>query len=166
MKLSFVYGTTTSDVRQQMQSLVASDLKAIGVDAVEKNYPSSIFFAGDETDPNATGIIKLSQFSYVTTRDSDFGDWSCLDELLGVTPPQEYCNPKLDEADLKFNSEPDLHAQVEAAAEAQVILMQDVVVVPLVQRPNVEIVRDTLANYKLTNSTNGSFWNARQWYFR
>jgi phosphoribosylamine--glycine ligase len=51
--------------------------------------------------------------------------------------------------------------------EAQVILMQDIPIVPLVQRSNIELVTQKLANYKITNSyLTSSFWNARQWYFR
>ena len=63
-----------------------------------------------------------------------------------------------------------------ASAEAQVILMQDIAVIPLVQRPIVELVSANLQNYRLTNGISGSyssnyyhawsFWNARQWYFK
>jgi hypothetical protein len=54
---------------------------------------------------------------------------------------------------------------VAASAEAQVILMQDIAIVPLVQRPVVELVSNRLANHKLPNGLTSSFWNARQWYF-
>ncbi|HKP54035.1 MAG TPA: peptide ABC transporter substrate-binding protein [Chloroflexia bacterium] len=170
VKLSFIYGTTTQAVRQQVQALVVADLKAVGVDAVAKNYPAGVFFDSSYDSPRVNGTVKLAQFAWGSTRDSDFAIWLCgnYDPLLDYQSGnnQHYCNRKLDEANAKFNSEADLHAQVEAAAEAQAVLMQDIVVVPLVQRPNVEIVKETLANYKLASGTTSSFWNARQWYFR
>jgi peptide/nickel transport system substrate-binding protein len=169
VKLSFEYGTTTLAMRQQIQSLVSADLKAIGVEAMAEKYDSSEFLDDSSQSPRVNGTTKLAQISSTTIRESDFSAWHCgpVYDPRGPEPgSRPYCNPTLDVADARFNAEIDLHTQVEAAAQAQVTLMQDIVVVPLVQRPNIEIVRDKLANYKLTNSTNSSFWNARQWYFR
>ncbi|HKP54033.1 MAG TPA: peptide ABC transporter substrate-binding protein [Chloroflexia bacterium] len=171
VKLSFIYGTTTQALRQKIQALVVADLKAIGVDAIAKNYPASLFFDTSVESPRANGIIKLAQFAWQTTRESDFSSWSCREGLYNPIPvgygnDQAYCNEKVSIADYTFISEVELQTQVVAAAEAQVTLMQDIVVVPLVQRANIEIVKDKLANYKITNSLTSSFWNARQWYFR
>jgi peptide/nickel transport system substrate-binding protein len=164
-KLSFEYATTINAVRQQIQSLVVTDLKTVGVDARQKAYPAGEFFSRD--NPRALGITKFGQFAWVTTRDTDFGYWRCGDPHFGEPGnDQYYCSPQLEKANSKFNSGIELQTQVAAAAEAQVILMQDIVTIPLVQRPNIEIVTDKLANYKLTNSTTSSFWNARQWYFK
>jgi peptide/nickel transport system substrate-binding protein len=168
-KLSFVYGTTIVRVRQQIQALVVADLKSVGIEAVPKAH--SPVFPDPPYDPIHDGTYKLNEFSWIGSRDSDFSMWRC-DEIWDPHTgagfnSQVYCNPKLDAADTKFNSEVDTTLQLSAAAEAQVILMQDIAVVPLYQRPNVEIVPDKLANYKLHSSyTNSSFWNARQWYFR
>jgi peptide/nickel transport system substrate-binding protein len=168
VKLSFIYGTTTQAARQQIQALVSADLKAIGIDAITKNYSASLFFDESAESPRVNGTIKLAQFSWTTTRDSDFSTWTSRCDDMGATlgAPREYCNQKLDQANAKFNTEADLHAQVEAAAEAQFTLMQDIVVVPLVLRSNIEIVTNKLANHKITNSLTSSFWNARQWYFK
>ena len=48
----------------------------------------------------------------------------------------------------------------------QSILSNDVVVVPLLTRANIEVVRATLQNHKITNSEVSSFWNIAQWYFK
>ncbi|HKP54036.1 MAG TPA: peptide ABC transporter substrate-binding protein [Chloroflexia bacterium] len=169
VKLSFIYGTTTQAARQQMQALVAADLKAVGVEAIVKSYPSDIFFDNSADSPRANGTIKLSQFAWSTTRDGDFVlQRGCYNPATSYELKHDpnYCNQKLDEAHTKFNSEAELHVQVEAAAQVQAIFMQDIVVVPLVQRPNVAVVRNTLTNYKLPSGTTSNFWNARQWYFR
>ena len=112
----------------------------------------------------------MYEFAYVTTAETDFSEWNCYyswDRSVNPFPTYPgYCNRDLDVANSRFNSELDPRAQLEAAAQAQYILMQDIVTIPLVLRPNIEIVRNTLANYKLTNTTTSSFWNARQWYFK
>jgi len=171
VKLSFEYGTTTQYVRQQIQALVSTDLKAIGVDAVTKNYPAGIFFDNSPQSPRANGTIKLAQFSHVTTRDNDFSTWICPVDPYDSSHRWMFVwaclhSPDLERANATFNSEIDPAAQVSAAAEAQVMLMGEIVTIPLVQRANIEIVRNTLANYKPTNSLVSSFWNMRQWYFR
>ncbi len=168
VKLSFEYATTINAVRQQIQALVVADLKAIGVDAVQKAYPSGEFFGQDS--PRALGVTKFGQFAWVGSRDSDFGVWRCGEVYNLATHSgqneQRYCNPKLDDLDAIYNSEIDPAIQVPASAEAQVVLMTDIAIVPLVQRANIEVVSGKLANHKETNSQVTSFWNARQWYFK
>jgi peptide/nickel transport system substrate-binding protein len=168
VKLSFEYATTINAVRQQIQALVVADLKAIGVDAVQKAYPSGEFFGQDS--PRALGITKFGQFAWVGSRDSDFGVWRCGEvynlQTHSGQNEQRYCNPKLDDLDAIYNSEIDPKVQVPAAAEAQVVLMTDIAIVPVVQRANIEVVSGKLVNHKETNSQVTSFWNARQWYFK
>ncbi len=177
VKLQFEYATTTQAVRQQIQALVHEDLKAIGVDAVTKNYSSDVFFAGDNTDPRMNGTTKLAQYAYVTTRDSDFREWVCervpdyaMDagtwSDIALENSYRLCNPMLKAANDRFKFDIDPSVQAVAAAEAQSLIMQDIHTIPLVQRPNVEVVTNQLGNYKLPNNTTSSFWNARQWYFK
>jgi peptide/nickel transport system substrate-binding protein len=170
VRLSFEYGTTIQALRQQVQALVSADLKAIGVDAVTKKYDASVFFDNSIASPRINGTIQLAEFAHVTTRESDFALWNCgsYDPKIDDPPDngQGYCNRKIDDIIAQFNTEANLSAQVEAAAEAQFTLMQDIVVVPLVLRSNIEVVTNKLANHKITNSLTSSFWNARQWYFR
>jgi peptide/nickel transport system substrate-binding protein len=166
-KLSFEYGSTINAVRQQIQALVVADLKAIGVDAVQKAYPAGDFF--DNPNPRSTGVTKFGQFAYVGSRDSDFGFLRCGEIWDPTTQAGQnesrYCNQKVDDLDAIYNSEIDPKIQIPAAAEAQVIIMTDIPTVPLVLRSNIEVVSGKLKNHKETNSQVTSFWNARQWYF-
>jgi peptide/nickel transport system substrate-binding protein len=170
-KLQFDYMSTINAMRQKTQMLVQADLRAVGIDAVVKSYPAVVCGWYPETNcPWFNGETKLLHFSWASGSDRDFDWWTCA-ELYdrqwnrGINE-QSYCNPALDNANVRFKSEATLETQVAAAAEIQVILMQDIPVIPLVHRPNIELVSDKLANFKLTNTTTSSFWNARQWYFR
>jgi peptide/nickel transport system substrate-binding protein len=169
VKLSFEYGTTINAVRQWIQGLVQADLKAVGVDAQIKSYPASEFLKPE--GPWSDGTTKFVEFAWVGTENSDFGVWDCANVFNRGKNDQDflnkqmYCNPALDEAHHRFlvsaGSE-----MVEAAAKAQVILMQDLPTIPLARRANVEVVNNKLQNHKLPNGLTSSFWNARQWYFK
>jgi peptide/nickel transport system substrate-binding protein len=165
--LSFEYATTINAVRQQIQGLVQADLKAVGVDAQVKSYPAGVFF--DAPGPRSDGTTKFAQFAWVGSSSSDFGAWRC-DEVYnrqtnaGVNE-QRYCNPKVDDADGKFQSDLDPKVGVAGHAEAQVTIMQDIAVVPLATRANIEVVNGKLQNHKESNSQVTSNWNAVQWYF-
>jgi ABC-type transport system substrate-binding protein len=166
-KLQFEYATTINAVRQQTQGLVQSDLRAVGIDAQIKSYPSGVFF--DAPGPRSDGTTKLAQFAWVGSVGRDFRAWMCEEVYNRVTNTgqneQRYCNSAVDEANTRFDTSVGSE-MVEAAAEAQVILMQDLPTIPLVQRPKVEVVTATLENYKLPGGETSSFWNARQWWFK
>jgi peptide/nickel transport system substrate-binding protein len=166
-KLSFEYGTTRNATRQAIQALVQADLKAVGIDAVTVNYPQG-FFAPD--GPIATGKTKLAQFAYSQSNYSTFDVYS-EDELwtpedIGKQNRQQYKNKVVTEANRVLSSELDRSKIAEAAAQIQVEMMNDIAVMPLVQRPNIEIYRNTLQNRKVTNSQASQWWNIMQWYFK
>ncbi|HYP21473.1 MAG TPA: ABC transporter substrate-binding protein, partial [Chloroflexia bacterium] len=166
-KLSFEYGTTRNATRQAIQALVQADLKAVGIDAITVNYPQG-FFAPD--GPISTGKTKLAQFAYNQSNYSNFDVYS-EDELwtpedIGKQNRQQYKNKVVTEANRVLSSELDRAKIAEAAAQIQVEMMNDIAVMPLVQRPNIEIYRNTLQNRKVTNSQASQWWNIMQWYFR
>jgi peptide/nickel transport system substrate-binding protein len=166
-KLSFEYGTTRNATRQAIQALVHADLKAVGIDAVTVNYPQG-FFAPD--GPIATGKTKLAQFAYSQSNYSTFDVYS-EDELwtpedIGKQNRQQYKNSKVTEMNRAMNAEIDRKKFAELAAQIQVEMMNDVALIPMVQRANIEVYRNTLQNRKVTNSSVSRWWNLQQWYFK
>ncbi|HEX8217983.1 MAG TPA: peptide ABC transporter substrate-binding protein, partial [Chloroflexia bacterium] len=166
-KLSFEYGTTRNPTRQAIQALVQADLKAVGIDAITVNYPQG-FFAPD--GPISTGKSRLAQFAYSQSNYSTFDAYS-MDELwtpedIGKQNRQQYKNQKVTELNRAMNGEIDRKKFAEAAAGIQVEMMNDIAVIPLVQRANIEIYRNTLQNRKVTNSSASQWWNLQQWYFK
>jgi len=169
-KLSFEYGTTTKVTRTQTAPLVAADLKAIGVDAPPKFYSAGVFFACDNTDPRATGITKLAEFAYIGSVESDFSSWTCDQKWDASTNSganeQQYCNHDLDTANGLFNLGGTRQQIAAASAQAQSIMANDVVVVPMVALANIAVVTDKLNNFKETNSQFPSTYEVNQWSFK
>jgi ABC-type transport system substrate-binding protein len=87
-------------------------------------------------------------------------------EDIGKQNRQQYKNKVVTEANRVLGSELDRAKIAEAAAQIQVEMMNDIAVMPLVQRPNIEIYRTTLQNRKVTNSQASQWWNIMQWYFK
>jgi peptide/nickel transport system substrate-binding protein len=169
-RLSFEYGTTTKVTRQHTAPLVAADLKAIGVEATPKFYTAGVFFAGDNTDPRATGITKLAEFAYIGSVETDYSSWTCDQRWDPSTQSganeQQYCNHDLDTANGLFNLGGTRHDIAAASAQAQVIMANDVVVVPMVALANIGVVSNKVQNYKETNSQFPSTYEVAQWSFK
>jgi peptide/nickel transport system substrate-binding protein len=174
-KLSFEYGTTNNPTRIAVQTLVQDDLKQLGVDAVLKQYTAGQFF--DPQGPINKGICKICQFAYSQTSINDYSTWDesrvPTDDNPNLPNRQQYTTAngaqnakKVTDANQTFNSDLDPKVQAESAAIAQVGIMQDIAVIPLFQRLNIEFYRNNLANKKTTNTSYSQSWNATQWYFK
>jgi peptide/nickel transport system substrate-binding protein len=166
-RLSFEYGTTRNATRQAVQAHVQADLKAVGVEAVTVNYPQGFF---SEAGPVATGKTKLAQFAYTQDELTDFRQYSTDPVRTRVDTArrnyQQYRNDRVTEANRIFSSEIDRAKTAEAAAIIQVEMMNDIAVVPLVQRANIEVYRNTLMNRRPSNGLASQWWNIIQWYIK
>jgi ABC-type transport system substrate-binding protein len=165
-KLSFEYGTTRNATRQAIQALISNDLKQVGIDAQQVNYPRGFF---DDDGPRATGKTKLAQFAYVGTSASNYdpydsAEWNTEANPTG-TNTQHYKNEKVDAANRLYSATIDRKEQAEQSAIVQVEMMTDVAVIPLVARANIEIYSAKLKNRKTTNSSFAQWWNIGSWYF-
>jgi peptide/nickel transport system substrate-binding protein len=166
-KLSFEYATTRNATRQAIQALVANDLKQVGIDAQQVYYPRGFF---DQDGPIATGRTKLAQFAWLQTTTSNFDPWDESQiptaERPAASNRQQYRNPRVTRANNLFNATVDRKEMTEQSAIAQVELMRDVAVIPLVARPTIELYRNTLVNRKTPDSAVLPWWNISQWYFK
>jgi peptide/nickel transport system substrate-binding protein len=167
-KLSFEYATTNNSTRIAIQTLVQDDLKQLGIDAVLKQYTAGEYF--DPQGPINSGTCKLCQFAYSQTSINDFAAWDASRVVTPENPNlpnrQQYINQKVTAANQVFNSELDRHTMAEQSAIAQVEMMNDVALITLIQRLNIEFYRSNLQNKKTTNTSFSMSWNATQWYFK
>jgi ABC-type oligopeptide transport system substrate-binding subunit len=69
------------------------------------------------------------------------------------------------EANSQFKTEADRQKIAEYSAIAQTELMSDIILVPLYERPYVEVVRNTLKGRKMAGNTVPQWWNITQWHF-
>ena len=167
LKLSFEYGTTRNVTRQAIQALVANDLKQIGVDAQVVNYPRG-FFAPD--GPRNTGQTKLAEFAYTQLSTSNFDNWDATqvvtEEQPGNPNSMQYKNDLVTHANQIFKAELDRKKQAEQSAIIQAEMTRDAALIPLVERPIIEIYSNKMVNRRTTNSSYATWWNLTQYYFK
>jgi peptide/nickel transport system substrate-binding protein len=166
-KLSFEYASTNNPTRIQIMTLIQDDLKQVGIQANLKNYTAGEYFDGQ--GPIALGTCKICQFAYDQTSFNDFLAW----ESSQVWTPtfnggnkQQYKNPQLDAANQDFDSSVADKDIADASARAQMVLADDVAVVPLITRLHIELIRNNFMNYKETINSSPQTWNITQWYFK
>ena len=78
---------------------------------------------------------------------------------------QGFSSATVDAANRLFKTSVDLREQAEQSAIIQTELMDNVVVIPIAQRANIEIYSGKMKNRKTPNSTVPGWWNITQWYF-
>jgi len=168
-RLSFELATTTGNRNREISTqLMQQDLARVGMEVKLAYYRATEYFA--TTGQIARGVCQLCLFAWVQSQFSDFNVWTAKSIPTEADPSgqnrQHYNNPKLDQLNDQFNSEIDRAKQAPFAAEIQVLMMTDIVLVPLYPRANIEVYKTSLQNHKTPNSNNTVFWNVNQWFFR
>jgi peptide/nickel transport system substrate-binding protein len=173
VKLEFELATTTGNRNRQLSTqLINKYLADIGVIADLKYYPSAVYFGtGGNPGIIKTGVCKMCLYAWVGDPLLDNFDLWDSTQLWSPSNPNGqntplYSNPDFDKAARAFKSDIDHDKQAPYAAQAQMILAQDVPLIPLYPRANIEIVRTSLQNEKTSNSTLGPFFNAPALYFK
>jgi peptide/nickel transport system substrate-binding protein len=164
--LSFYYETTTATLRQQATQILAESLWQCGIQANLNYYPASEWFADGPDGPLFGRRFDLGQFAWVVI-DSAL---SC-DLYLSTNIPSDeygwggqnetgYQNPNYDAACNQYlQTLPGEPGYVEAAWEFQYYLANDLPVVPLYTRINLNATRPDFCFFTPANANDSEFWN-------
>lgn len=172
-KLSFELATTTGNANRALSTqLVNKNLSDVGVEAKLAYYPSAVYFGtGGNPGIIKTGVCKMCLYAWVGDPLLDNYDlwdssqlWTPDNPNLQNTPL--YKNAAFDTAARGFKTDINRDNIAEFAAQAQQIIMQDLPLIPLYPRANIEVVRTSLQNEKTSNSQAGPFFNAPALYFK
>ena len=159
-RLSFSIRTTQGNqLREQQLQLIQAQEKLAGIELTPNNAKSNILFK-----QLPQGQFDISNFGwvdspfpsgnksiYTTNSDSNYG---------------KYSNPKVDDlfkqavAELDDTKKKDLYNQIDK------ILWDDMVTIPLYQKPTFIAYRNTLANVGDNPTNEGPFWNEELWGFK
>jgi ABC-type transport system substrate-binding protein len=149
-------------VRNIVVQVVHDNLRNIGIDAqVDLQPASKLFGAGGTLE---AGTYDLSEFAWITsgTGEGGFDVWG-----TGFSQNyQRYSNPNVDNLLSQLHSAKDPNVSDELSAKLQVTLMQDIVVVPLFPRVNVDVASHNFQNWQVPGEHSKRFHNAAQWFFK
>ena len=172
-KLSFELATTTGNANRQLSTqIINKNLADVGVEAKLAYYSANVFFGrAGNVGIIKTGVCKMCLYAWVGDPLLDNFDLWDSSQIPSDTDPSgqntpQYSNPAFDTAARAFKSDISHDKTAEFAAQAQQIIMQDVPVIPLYPRANIEVIRTSLQNEKTSNSTVGPLFNAAALYFK
>jgi len=167
VELVLKYGTTTREVRKNMQAVAQEQLAQVGIKVELYNYPSDQFFAGyDEGGPAAHGDLDMFEYSATPQfPDPDVADWLCnnipSDENPSGSNWSAICDPELDALFQLQATQVDFAARQQTFYKITKYIYDQVYWFGLWQDPDLWGVNKRLVNVKLSGAT--PFFNIAEW---
>ncbi len=171
VRLEATYQTTINAVRQKVQDVMKSNWEKVGFKITLKNVDAAVFFTN--TSPDGANHFWADIEMYTNSGDPDptsyySSGWSCAQIAAKANNWQfgnysRYCNKDFDAIVASLKKETDQTKRNALATQANDLLLQDVVVIPIVNR--------TFATSGVSKSLKGvdptpwdsEMWNVADW---
>ena len=174
VRLSVLFQTSMSPIRQATQDIVKENLEAIGFEVELKQIDASIFFGpgNENTNTRRHFYADLEEFAFsnkVPDPAAYMAAWTCdeaaqMENDWSKSNWSRYCNPEYDALYERAVTEIDPEIRRELFVQMNDLLTEDVAVIPLVQT-----VRNMGINVNLTglNLTpwDVDTWNIEDWHW-
>ena len=138
------YSTSINTLRQGEQAIVKANLAEIGIQVNLKAIDAGVFFSGDPGNPDTLNKMYVDIQMYTTgpsspDPSSHLGGWLCEKANSQANSWQgtndgRYCNPEYDALYATYLKELDPAKRVEMAIQLNDILVNDIAVIPLINR--------------------------------
>jgi peptide/nickel transport system substrate-binding protein len=170
LKLEVTYQTTVNAVRQKTQDIVKKNWESIGVKVNLKQVDASVFFTNTAPDGANKFFADVEMFTNSGDPDptSYFTGWTCS-QANGKAANwnnggyERYCNPEFDKIVDSLRKETDQSKRNTLATQANDLLIQDVVIIPLINRTfSTSGVSKTLKGVDPT-PWDSEMWNVADW---
>ena len=172
VRLSIVFQTSVNSVRQKTQAIIKSALESIGFEVELKTIDSSIFFGpvGDNTNTRRHFYADLEEFSF-SNKSPDPGAylkaWTCaeaaqMENNWSASNWSRYCNPAFDALHERSATELDPEKRRRLIIQMNDLLIEDVAVIPLVERSITFGITRDLEGVEPT-PWDVDVWNIHEW---
>lgn len=165
VELVLRYGTTTREIRQDMQAVAQQQLAEVGVGVEISNYDSDLFFATYPESPASTGELDIMEWSDGPGfPDPDIYYWLCSEIPTDEYPAGTnyfFCDEELDALIQQQSAEVDANARKEIISQINQMFYDKVYWVGLWQDPDVWAVGPRLTGVKFSGVT--PFFNITEW---
>ena len=157
-----IQSTSGNSIRSQTEELFQAQMKTIGIKINIQNYDANTFFGTNL--PN--GTFQIAEFAWVTTPFvsgnqpiyCSYTDGSKCDENWNHA-----ANAHVDQLMASGSSAPSQSQEVEDYNKADAILWQNMVTLPLYQKPQFWAWSNNLKGVLPNTSSVGVTWNAENW---
>jgi peptide/nickel transport system substrate-binding protein len=165
VRLEITYATTINAVRQKVQDLMKQNWEKVGFKVTLKSVDAGVFFTN--TSPDGANHFWTDIEMFTNSGDPDptsyFTGWTCAQITAKANNWQfgnysRYCNKDFDAIVANLKKETDQAKRNTLATQANDLLIQDVVIIPLVNR--------TFATSGVSKSLKGidpTPWDSEMW---
>jgi peptide/nickel transport system substrate-binding protein len=166
------FQTSINPLRQGEQAIVKANLAEIGIAVNLKAVDAGVFFSGDPGNDDTLNKMFVDIQMYTngpsgTDPQSYFEGWLCKNRNSAENSwnggnDGRYCNPDYDKLYEQYAAEFDLGKRAELAIALNDFLINDVAVMPLINRrtPNAKIIGLNGPTY---NTFDSGLWNIHEW---
>ena len=172
VRLSLVFQTSVNKVRQKTQAMIKKSLESIGFEVELKYIDSSIFFGpvGDNTNTRRHFYADLEEFSF-SNKSPDPGAylraWTCaeasqMENNWSSGNWSRYCNPTFDALFERSRTELDPEKRRQLIIQMNDILIEDVAIIPMVERSITFGISNTLVDVQST-PWDVDLWTIKDW---
>ncbi len=172
VRLSLVFQTSVNKVRQKTQAMIKESLESIGFEVELKYIDSSIFFGpvGDNTNTRRHFYADLEEFSF-SNKSPDPGAylraWTCaeasqMENNWSSGNWSRYCNPTFDALFERSRTELDPEKRRQLIIQMNDILIEDVAIIPMVERSITFGMSNTLVGVQST-PWDVDLWTIKDW---
>jgi peptide/nickel transport system substrate-binding protein len=168
VKLAFTNSTTAGNhVREQAQQLLQQNWKEIGAAMTIKNMPAAVIW-GDYFNMSHYDSVMVGE-DFLTGPDPDvsyFFDSRNVPAKGGAgNNTMQYGNPEVDKLLATGTATTDLAKRKAAYQQVQVMVRDDLPLLPLFQYAGVEGTKSKLMGYLPNVNTQINNWNVGDWYW-
>lgn len=172
--LALTYSTTVNPLRQKEQALVKAAWEQIGATVELKSVDAAVFFSSDAANPDTFGHFFNDVQMYTNNYEQpdptaylcDFTTEQIATKANGYRLGNNgrYSNEEYDALCTELRTETDLERRQEIVLEMNDILVNDVVVIPLVARPQVASGKSNSLQGINLSPWDSEVWNIADWY--
>jgi peptide/nickel transport system substrate-binding protein len=172
-KLSVLYQSSVSSVRQAAQALIKQWWNEVGVEVELRQIDPAVYFGGDPGSPDTIEKFYADIEMYAnnfegTDAEKYLGEWTCdkiPSEANAWKGPNHsrHCDPAYDALYAQFASVTGEKDRAAMAIKLNDMLVNSAAIVPLIHRGRVSTKSNTLGGVAL-NPFDSELWNAADWY--
>lgn len=172
IRMHVLFQTSVNSIRQETQQIVKENLEAIGVEVELKILDASVFFGADPNNPNSRWHFYADLEEYnIGNSSPDPGaymqSWICA-EIAQKSNNwtgnniERWCNPEYDALYEQSKTEMDPEKRRQLFIQMNDLLVNEVVMIPLVDRAGVHGFSNALIGVDLT-PWDSELWNIKDW---
>lgn len=171
VELSLLFTSSVNPVRQKTQEIIKQNLESIGMSVEIKSVEAGVYF-GDSTNPDSVNQfnadLQLFAFDSETPEPDSYMQLYSCDQIAqkenqwSNENSSRYCNPEYDALLEQLGSETDPEKRIDLFVQMNDLLIEDVALIPLVQRSDGYAIASSLTNTEFTPWAS-STWKLDSW---